>query len=126
MCNRLNQFVLKRDKQERFQFAALQSDYAREVLERHSADPSDLDTLYVLTDIGGPHERARSMARAALFILWTIGGVWRLSCVLSIFPTFLLNIGYRIVAGNRYRLFGKSEQCMLPDPKWQDRFIDAG
>ena len=65
LCNRLNQFVLKRDKQGRFRFAALQSEYAREVLKRHSFDASDLDTLYVLTDPGTPQERVRKMARAA-------------------------------------------------------------
>ncbi len=125
LCNRLNQFVLKRDKRGRFRFAALQSDYARDVLKKHSFDPADLDTLYVLTNPGTPQERVRKMARAALFVLWTIGGAWRLFFVFSILPTFLLNIGYRIVAGNRYRFFGKSEQCMVPDRKWQDRFIQA-
>jgi predicted DCC family thiol-disulfide oxidoreductase YuxK len=125
LCNRLNQFVLKRDKQGRFRFATLQSDYAREILLRHSADPADLDTLYVVTDLGGPNERARKMARAALFVLWTIGGAWRLFVIFGILPTFLLNLGYRLVAANRYRFFGKSEQCMIPDPKWRDRFIES-
>ena len=44
LCNRLNQFTLKRDKRGVFRFAALQSSFARELLARHGANPDDLDT----------------------------------------------------------------------------------
>jgi len=125
LCNRLNQFTLKRDKRGVFRFAPLQSEFAREILVRHSADPADLDTFYVVTNHGGDKERLRSRARGALFVLWTIGGLWRVFTIFSILPTFLLNIGYRIIACSRYRLFGKYDQCVLPKPEWADQFIAA-
>src|SRR4029077_20464896 len=45
LCNRLNQFVLKRDRNDRFRFAALQSEFAGKVLERHGVSPQVLDTM---------------------------------------------------------------------------------
>ncbi len=125
LCNRINQFTLKRDKQGVFRFAALQSTFAREILLRHGADPDELDTFYVVTNHGETSERLRNRSRAALFVLRTLGGFWRVLSVIGILPTFLLDLGYRLIANNRYRLFGKHDQCVLPDPKWEDRFIAA-
>ena len=48
LCNRLNQFVLKRDRDDRFRFAALQSEFAGRVLQRHGINPQILDTMYLL------------------------------------------------------------------------------
>src|SRR4051812_47258847 len=87
LCNRLNQFVLRRDRGDRFRFAALQSGLAREELGRPGKDPGDLDTVYLLTDDG----RLLDRARAILFILRELGGAWKLTAVFSIFPTVILN-----------------------------------
>lgn len=124
LCNRLNQFVLRRDRSGRFQFAALQSAFARETLSRYSRDPEDLDTLYLITDYGTPSERLFWKSRAALRVLREIGGVWGWTRILSILPTAVLNAGYDIIARLRYRLFGKSESCMIPRPEQRDRFIE--
>jgi predicted DCC family thiol-disulfide oxidoreductase YuxK len=123
LCNRLIQFILKRDKLGVFHFAALQSEFARDILIRHSASPDDLDTLYIVLNHGSPDERLLSEATAALHVLRVIGGAWRALTVFGIFPTSLLNIGYRFIANNRYRLFGQHDQCLLPEPEWKQRFI---
>jgi predicted DCC family thiol-disulfide oxidoreductase YuxK len=125
LCNRVVQFVIKRDQRNVFRFAALQSAFAHEVLTRHGRDPRDLDTLYVVINHGQPSERLECKGRGALFILRQIGGIWSLSRVFSLLPTGLLNFGYDCVARVRYRLFGKSETCLLPDPKQRPKFIDA-
>jgi predicted DCC family thiol-disulfide oxidoreductase YuxK len=125
LCNRLVQFVIKRDRRDMFRFAPLQSAFAAEVLGRHGKDPSDLDTLYVVVDHGQPSERLVRKGRGALFILAQLGGVWSLSRIFSLLPTWLLDFGYDRVARIRYRLFGKHETCLLPDPKQRQKFIDA-
>ena len=56
LCNRLNQFLLKRDIHDRFRFASLQSEFATKVLRRHGADPDDLDTVYVIEGYETPNE----------------------------------------------------------------------
>jgi len=125
MCNRIVQFVLKRDKRDRFQFASLQSSFARDVLVKHSKNPDELDTMYVVVDHGLASERLVWKGRAAMLILRELGGFWRVVSWLSILPAGLLNFGYEIVANNRYRIFGKSDSCMLPSPQQRHKFIEV-
>jgi len=66
-----------------------------------------------------------SKSRAALFVLTTIGGVWRAFAVLRVLPARLLDYGYDLIARNRYRLFGRYETCLLPAPEYERRFIDV-
>ena len=125
LCNRLTQFALKRDMEGVFRFAALQSRFAREILMRHGTNADDLDTFYVVTDHGEAGEHLRSRARAALYVLRLLGWPWRVLTVFGVLPTFILNLGYRLIARSRYRLFGRYDQCLVPDPAWKDRFIAA-
>ena len=125
LCNRSVQFVLKRDRLGIFRFAPLQGTYAADVLTRHGRDPARLDTVIVVLDPGQPTERLLSKARAALFVLKTLGGVWGATRVFGLLPDVLLNAGYDLVARSRYRLFGKLDACRLPDPATRARFLDA-
>jgi predicted DCC family thiol-disulfide oxidoreductase YuxK len=122
LCNRLVQFVLKRDPDAHFRFASLQSDYAALILKRHGLDSHDLDTLYVVEESG---ERLNSRSDAVILLLRELGGVWRaVSLALRIFPKRLRDWGYSIIARHRYRVFGKYDGCPLPEQKYQDRFLD--
>ena len=121
LCSRLVRFLLRRDRQDRFRFASLQSGYARRTLPAFGRDPRDLDTVYVLT----PDGRLLDRARAILFALAALGGAWRLAGAFRIFPTFLLNAAYRGVARTRYRLFGKHDTCELPAPAERTKFIEV-
>jgi predicted DCC family thiol-disulfide oxidoreductase YuxK len=124
LCNRLVQFLLKRDKHDRFRFASLQSDFASALLNRHGEDPTDLDTVYVAVDYGQPAERLLARSDATFYLLRQLGGIWNLVSVLRMLPKKLRDGAYRIVARNRYRVFGKHESCMLPEPKHRMKFLD--
>ncbi len=125
LCNRFNQFTLRRDKRGIFRFATLQSEFARALLKPHGANPEDLDTFYVVLGKDSPHERLLVRSRAALYVLRTIGGAWKFLTILGLLPTFILDFFYRMIARNRYSLFGRHNQCLLPDPNWKDRFIST-
>jgi predicted DCC family thiol-disulfide oxidoreductase YuxK len=125
LCNRLNQFLLKRDHHDRLLFASLQSNLARKILERHGADPTDLDTVYVVEDYDTPSERLFMRSNAILRALEALGGIWKLSSVSKILPRPVRDLFYRVVATNRYRVFGKYEVCMMPDPKYRKKFLDV-
>ena len=140
LCNRLVQFVLRRDPVGIFRFASLQSALAEQVLARHGADAHDLDTVYVVVNYEQSDERILPRSDAVIFILSRLGArefvteasttrqgstFWRTAAaLLRLVPRPLRDWGYGLVARNRYRIFGRSETCMLPDPASRDRFLD--
>ena len=125
LCNRLVQFILKRDVENRFRFASLQSDFAATLLARHGANSRDLDTFYVVIDHGQKNERILMRSDAILHVVKTLGGIWALAGTGRILPKTLRDAMYRLVARNRYRVFGKHESCMLPSPEHRAKFLDV-
>lgn len=125
LCNRLNQFLLKRDRHDRLRFASLQSSLAESLTLRHGANPKDLDTVYVVVDHGLPTEHLLSRSDAIIYVVTQLGGVWKAMGLAKVLPKALRNIGYNIVAKNRYRVFGKHDSCMLPDPKNKEKFLEV-
>lgn len=126
LCNRFVQFVLKRDMKERFRFAALQSNFARDTLRGHGHNPELLDTIYLVLDYGQPNERLLARNDAVTAVLEELGGVWRVwGKLLELLPRAFRDWRYNLVARNRYRIFGKHETCPLPDPKYKHKFIDV-
>ena len=125
LCNRLVQFILKRDVNHRFRFASLQSEFAATLLKRHGADSRDLDTFYVVIDHGQAGERVLMRSDAILHVVKTLGGIWKLAGAGRILPRAIRDAMYRLVARNRYRVFGKYESCMLPSPEHHAKFLDS-
>jgi predicted DCC family thiol-disulfide oxidoreductase YuxK len=125
LCDRLVQFVLRHDRGDRFRFAALQSQLAANLLRGYGRDASDLDTVYVIARYGEPSAKLLSRARAVLFILAELGGIWRLASVLRVFPRPLLDFGYNLIARRRYRLFGRYDACPVPTPATRAKFLDG-
>ena len=125
LCNRLVQFILKRDKRDYFRFASLQSDWSATLLQRHNLDPADLDTVYVVVDYAQPNERLLARSDAILFLLVELGGIWKVAVVGKALPRTLRDAIYALVARNRYRVFGKYESCMLPEPQHRAKFLDV-
>ena len=125
LCNRSVQFLLKHDKDGRFRFASLQSNFAEKVLGRHGLDPKDLDTVHVVENYDQPGERVLQRSDAILRAGRELGGFWSAtSSVARIVPRPLRDLVYRFVATNRYCVFGKYDTCMLPDPNQRSRFLD--
>ena len=125
LCNRLVQFLLKRDTHDRFRFASLQSNFGQEILTRHGADPLDLDTFYVVLDHGQPSERLLARSDGIVYALTTLGGIWKIGGAGKLLPKAIRDRLYNFVARHRYQVFGKSESCMLPEPKQRAKFLDV-
>ncbi len=125
LCNHLVQFLLKRDRHARLRFASLQSEVATNVLTRHGIDPKDLDTMHLVVNYEQPEERVLNRSDAVLRATSELGGAWKvLAGVARVIPRGLRDLVYGFVARNRYRVFGKYETCMLPDPSQRNRFIN--
>ena len=125
LCNRVVQFLLKRDRHDQFRFATLQSDFAAKLLERHGIDHTKLDTVYAVVKHGQPDEHLLAKGDAFLFFAKVLGGVWNVARLARLIPRPIRNWLYDFVAANRYRVFGKSESCMLPDPLYRHKFLEV-
>jgi len=125
LCNRLVQFLLKRDKTDQLRYAALQSDFAVKVLNRHGLDPKDLDTVHVILNYEQTDELVLARSDAILEVVKRLGGIWKLVSIGKIMPKAIRDLLYKFVATNRYRVFGKSETCMLPEPRHRAKFLDS-
>jgi predicted DCC family thiol-disulfide oxidoreductase YuxK len=125
LCNRLVQFLLKRDQQDRLRYAALQSDFAIKVLKRHGLDPKDLDTVHVILNYEEADERVLARSEAILTVVNQLGGIWKIAAVGKVVPRPIRDWVYKLVAQNRYRMFGKFETCMLPEPRHRAKFLDT-
>ncbi|MFQ5705399.1 MAG: thiol-disulfide oxidoreductase DCC family protein [Gemmatimonadales bacterium] len=125
LCNGFNRFVLHRDGAAIFRFASLQSAYGRELLDRYGKSATALDTVYVVADYRTADAHLLERARAALFVLKTLGGVWKWCGALDIVPQSMLDWGYNVVARYRYRIFGRYDSCIVPTDEYASRFIDV-
>lgn len=124
LCNKLTQFLLKHDRYDRLRFAALQSNFATTLLQRHGFDSHDLDTVYVAVNSGETNEQVLARSDAILHLAGELGGVWRVGAIGKLIPRFLRDKVYDLVARNRYRVFGKYDTCMLPEPRHRKKFLD--
>jgi predicted DCC family thiol-disulfide oxidoreductase YuxK len=131
LCNRFVQFILRRDSDDQFRFASLQSTLSGRILVRHDVNPGALDTLYVvvnpeLAGSNGPgSEQLLARSEAAIFVLRRLPG-WPgvLAFLLRLMPKFLRDSGYGMVARYRYRIFGRHKTCPLPSAENRERFLD--
>ena len=125
LCNRLVQFVLKNDGNDVFRFASLQSKLAEQILVRHRLRSESLETVYVVLDYGFAKERLLSRLQAVVYVLQQLGGpLAYVSAILRVLPAPVQNFLYRLVARNRYRVFGRYETCPLPDSDTRSKFLD--
>lgn len=122
LCNQVVQFVILRDRDGIFRFAALQSAFASGILEKYGIAPGVLNTLYIVLDHGGPEERLLSRSDAALYLAARLNMKAR---YLRLLPRFLRNWGYNMVARFRYRIWGKYDACLVPEPGVRARFLDS-
>lgn len=118
LCNGFVLFVIKRDAQKQFKFAALQSAFGQDFLHRQGQNPNELKSIILLDG-----KQVYTQSDAALHILKALKGYHFTAKFLMIFPQFLRNFVYCIVAKNRYQWFGKKQQCMVPTPELQSRFL---
>jgi len=124
LCNRLVQFILRRDRRDAFRFASLQSDLAAEILARHSM-ARDLNSVNVVLHHQQPDERILDRSDAIQFVLKELGGVWAFAVNIgNLLPRPLRDSLYDLVARNRYRIWGKYDTCQLPDPRHRAKFLD--
>ena len=119
LCNGSVKFILKYDTHKVFKFASLQSETGKKIIEKYRIDLSVGESIIYLKK-----EKIYTKSSAALWIANEIKFPANLISGLIIFPPMIRDFTYDSIAKNRYKWFGKSETCLLPDPEQRNRFID--
>lgn len=115
LCNRFVAFVIRRDPKGVFLFASLQSNMARDVLA--DCCLGCVDSIVLKTPEG-----VYTRSTAALKIAERLHHLRTLAKLLLCVPAIVRDPVYDLIARNRYKLFGKDEQCQWI-AGYRDRFL---
>lgn len=119
LCNGSINFVIRHDRRGHFRFAPLQSDAAATLAATHQIDIHQMAS-FILVQNG----KAYTKSTAALRVARQLPFPWKLLYAGIIFPRFIRDGVYNIIARNRYRWFGRKDSCMVPTPEIKERFLD--
>jgi len=129
-CNGAIQFIVDHEHAPRLRFAPLQSEVARELLERVFGAEEAIRLLRGATGEGDPDSvvlvedgRGYTHSTGALRIAAHLRAPYRWLSALVVVPRFLRDAVYRWIGRNRYRWFGKTETCRIPTPELRARFL---
>jgi predicted DCC family thiol-disulfide oxidoreductase YuxK len=117
-CNDTVQFIIRHDKQETFKFAALHSAIGQELLKKHSLPTNDLQSVVLIKN-----QSAYTRSTAELHIFLGLGGWWSILYLFVLMPRPIRDGIYNFIAKNRYKWFGKKEECMVPSQEIRKRFL---
>lgn len=119
LCNGAVQFFIKRDRNKRFRFASLQSTSGEQVIDHIKEMEGKIPDSILLVYQAHYYTKSDAIIRS----LQMLGGLWRLTIFLKVFPKFIRDAVYDLIAKNRYKWFGKKDECMIPTPDLSHRFL---
>ena len=117
-CSFWVNFVIKRDKNDIFRFAALQSETGMQYLKLFGINITDPDTFVL---INGENYFIKSTA--ALKVAWELKSWLKISYPLIFLPISIRDFLYDLIAKNRYKIFGKKDVCRIPTAEEKKKFI---
>lgn len=117
LCQGSVRYLIKHDKKGVLKFASLQGNYAKNfVIE------TEIQSMQSILFFDGKmlYKKSTAVLKLSRFL----GGRHQVLLLGYILPRFVRDWLYNIVAKNRYRWFGKKDQCMLPFKGFENRFLD--
>ena len=120
LCDRMVHFIIKHDKNKKFAFAPLQGETASHLLQRLPAETRFTDSLVLIENFRTGPAYIYIQSKAAFRIAWHLGWPWSLLGLFTLFPSWMFDWAYQLVARNR-RSFFKDAPCIIPNQK--DRFL---
>lgn len=118
LCARGATWIARNDKAQEFTIIPMQSEVGSALLEHYGMSLSD-PTSWLYLENG----RAYASIDAFIRVGQRLGGVRRGLIVLRVMPKPLQDFLYRGVAQNRYKIFGSTDMCALPDFEVQKRLL---
>lgn len=120
LCNSSVQYVIKHDDKNTFLFAPLQSNIGEKIIAQYKIDTSKTDSILLYSEEKG----LKTKSTAALHIAKELGFPRNLLTIFLIIPSFIRNWVYDFIAKNRYKWYGKKDDCMIPMPDLKAKFLE--
>ncbi|RPI70964.1 MAG: thiol-disulfide oxidoreductase DCC family protein [Ignavibacteriales bacterium] len=117
-CNFWVNFLIDRDKKDKFRFTALQSEKGEALLKKFNLSTEDFDT-FVLID----REKHFIKSTAVLIVAKNLPGFWKVLYLFMVIPKQIRDFLYGLISKNRYKLFGKKEACRIPTSEERKKFL---
>ncbi len=118
-CNFWVNFIIYRDKDDIFKFAALQSEAGQKLLQEYKLNVSDFDTFVLIVN-----DKHFTKSTAALKISKNLKSFVKLLYPLIILPRPIRDFFYDLIAKNRYKFFGRRDICRIPTEEERDKFLN--
>ena len=119
LCDSAVQFVIQHDTKDVFRFVALQSELGQEILHHIGINTNNIDSIILYE----PGVAYYYKSQAALQIAKSLGGFFHFGTIFRIIPTRISNQLYDYIAKNRYKWYGKKDNCLLPTKELQSKFL---
>lgn len=131
LCNRAVRWFLRRDSFDRLRFVPSHSPKIAALLVKHganavtpAANASPATSILVLCNLDQPEEKLLARSDAIAALMAQLPRPWpALGVVLRLIPRPLRDLGYKIIAANRYRIWGRLEACPLPTDAERTKFL---
>lgn len=111
LCNAFVLFIIRNDKQDKFRFKTLQS-------YELSEERTRLDSVQLIDK-----EKVYCKSSAAIRILFQLKFWWYPFILLLAIPKGFRDYIYSLVAKNRYKVFGRANECIVPDDTIKYKFL---
>lgn len=118
LCNGWVRFVIRRDPNAKFRFAALQSESGLVISRKLGIPAGQLQSIVLVKG-----DKFTLKSNAVLEIARSLSGIWPTFYFLKMLPRFFRDWIYDRIASNRYSIFGQRMECMIPTKELNSRFI---
>lgn len=119
LCDASVQYVIKHDKNDLFRYTTLQGEVGQAIIKTYGVDTDKMDSILLYS----PENGISYKSTAALKIASKLGFPRHLMVVFLIVPAFIRNWVYDFIAQNRYKWYGKKEECMIPTKELKSKFL---
>ena len=119
LCHGWSRFIMRYDRQRCFKLCSVQSAIGRQILRVYDYPEHTFETMLFI-DQGVCYQKSEAFLRVVSYLGWP----WKGLHVFKVIPLGIRDWLYDRIALNRYTLFGKYDQCLLPTPDHKARFLD--
>lgn len=119
LCDKSVQVIIRNDKKDNFRFVPLQSELGEKIINHIKIDSDKTDSIILFEPGYAYYYKSKAAFRIAIYL----GGFYSIISLFRFLPTFVTDFVYDYIAKNRYKWYGKKDQCMIPTSETLNKFL---